>query len=445
MDKVKLSFTLYNFGNQDTNVFAGPEGSIVFYGFGFPVEKNKSLLVPRPTDGVAIYSGAGMIPKIESKRYPQREQISQEIISDEKSGPLRDKHYFISPLSDDHAGIKATSLSVNDNEIQNIIVTDKTITFNRLGRTAEIECNEIDINDRFTLLAEWSYTYIHIWASWINKENIENIYEKRIEFPIALYPDLFLQMMLGADERHAANVRLPESFYIQPKDDIPSHLLRLRIFVNEIAEMLALFDKRIESLNEQENKVFEELGWPQPVFLMKQLAGEMTDIQLNLYFKSFLFIARQAIDKLFRLIFLAKESFEPKKVRSSICDGSRPENFMKLIQNILDDKYEYDTDLLYLVKENIHLLATLRALRNNLKVQGTFNVILQNKKPSIIMHILKKDKEDKGYPLFSGSTLTETISESLVKIDPNLMKETINFLSQFGQSFEEKLQNIQNK
>lgn len=440
MDKTKISFTLYNFENPDTDIFAGPEGSIVFYGFGFPIKNDKALLLPRPTDGVAIYSGAGIIPKIEPKRYPTREPISQDVFRDEKSGPLPDKHYFTCPLPENVGAIIITSLCVNDNEIQNVIVSGKAITFNRLGRSVEINCDDLPDDERFTLVAEWSYTALHLWLSWVGDDDEEKVLENKIEFPIALYPDLFLQMMLGADERHAANVKLPESFYVQPKDDIASHLLRLRIFVNELAEMSSLFDKRLGTVKDQENKVFEELGWPAPVFSIRQLAGEMTDIQLNLYFKSFLFIARQAIEKLFRLLYLAKIHFEPQKVKNSICDGSKPENFMKLVQNIIDKKYEYDAELLYLIKDNIHLLVTLRALRNNLKVQGTYNVILQNGKASVIMHILNKDKQDKGYLLFIASPLTEQISELMVKINPEIMKETISFLSKFGQEFENKLQ-----
>lgn len=443
VDKIKISFTLYNFGNPDADVFAGPEGSIVFYGFGFPASNRGALLLPRPTDGVAIYSGVGIIPKIEPKRYPAREPISQDVVSDEKSGPLRDKNYFISPLSADVDAIKIASLSVNDNEIHNIVVSGKAIMFNRLGRSVEINCSELPDDERFTLVAEWGYTVLHLWLSWVGEENENKILEKKIEFPIAFYPDLFLQMMLGTDERHSANVKLPESFYIQPKDDIASHLIRLRIFVNELAEMSSLFEKRVEAIKEQENKVFEGLGWPAPVFSMHQLAGDMTDIQLNLYFKSFLFIARQAIEKLFRLLYLAKGHFEPEKVKHSICDGSIPENFMKLVKNVMDDKYEYDAELLQLIKDNIHLLVTLRALRNNLKLQGTYNVILQNGKANVIVHILKKDKEDKGYPLFVASPLAEQISETMVKINPKVMKETINLLSKFGQGFESKLQKLQ--
>ncbi len=225
MDKIKLSFSLYNFDNPDANVFAGPEGSIVFYGFGFPVETDKALLLPRPTDGVAIYSGVGIIPKIEARRYPECEPISQEILSDEGSGPLRDKHYFISPRPVNTEAISITSLFINDTEIQNIILVGKSITFNRLGRSVKLDCNEVPHGDRFILVAEWSYTYIKIWANWIGKDGKERVFEDKIEFPIALYPDLFLQMMLGTDERYAANVKLPEDAYVQPKDDIPSHLL----------------------------------------------------------------------------------------------------------------------------------------------------------------------------------------------------------------------------
>ena len=443
MDKVKIGFTLFNFENPDTTVFAGPEGSIVFYGFGFPFVKESSLFLPRPTDGVAIYSGVGIIPKTQSKRYPSREPISEEVLGEDNSGPLRDEHYFICPWPAHSDAIRITSLRVNDNEIQNVLVLGKHIRFNRLNRSVELDCDALPDDARFTLVAEWGYTVLHLWLSWVREDKEEQILEKKIVFPIALYPDLYLQMMLGTDERHSSNVKLPESFYVQPKDDIPSHLLRLRIFVNELVEISSLFEKRLRSLKEQDNTVFEEQGWPAPGFSIRQLAGELTDIQLNLYFKSFLFIARQSTEKLFRLLYLAKGYFEPKKVKHSICDGSQPGNFMKFVENLRNDKYEYAPALLSLVKDRIHLLVALRALRNNLKVQGTCNVILQNGVPSVIMHPLKRDQEDNGYSLFLASPLAEQIYVHMVKINPEIMKETINFLSAFGQEFENQLQNME--
>jgi len=440
-ERVKLGFTLYGFSNPDTTIFAGPEGSIVFYGAGLPIYQDKYILVPIAS--VAMYSGVGIIPSIERKQYPKIEPIDQKILDDEASGPTRHKRYFIFPRPSDLKSIKISSLSVNNNEIQNIIFDGKIIRFNRLGRSVEINCDKIPSEDCFILVAEWSYTYLHIWVSWVNEDKQETVFENKIVFPIALYPDLFLQMVLGSDSRHAANVKLPESSYDQPREDIPSHLLRLRIFVNELAELASLFDKRIEEVNKRENKIFADLGWPQPVVLLRQLGGEMADIQLNLYFKSFLFVARQVIDKILKLLFLARDRFEIKKAKYKICDGSRPENFPKFAQGVIEDKYEYDSELLSLVKENLHLLAVARALRNNLKTQGTFNVTLLNGEASIVVHILDQDKKDKSYGLFVGSPLVEMIGKSLVKVKPKLMNDVVNFASKFGQAFEKKLENAQ--
>jgi hypothetical protein len=96
-----------------------------------------------------------------------------------------------------------------------------------------------------------------------------------------------------------------------------------------------------------------------------------------------------------------------------------------------------------LVKDNLHLLAVARALRNNLKTQGTFNITLLNGKASIIVHVLDGDKKDKGYDLFVSSPLVEMIGKSLVRVKPELMKDVVNFASKFGQTFEKKLENAQ--
>jgi hypothetical protein len=156
-----------------------------------------------------------------------------------------------------------------------------------------------------------------------------------------------------------------------------------------------------------------------------------------------LFVARQVIDKILKLLFLARDRFEIRTAKHKICDGSKPENFTKFARGIIEDKYEYDSELLSLVKDNLHLLAVARALRNNLKTQGTFNITLLNGVASIVVHILDKDKKDKSYNLFVSSPLVEMIGKSLVKVKPELMKDVVNFASKFGQTFEKKLENAQ--
>jgi hypothetical protein len=53
------------------------------------------------------------------------------------------------------------------------------------------------------------------------------------------------------------------------------------------------------------------------------------------------------------------------------------------------------------------------------------------------------DKKDKSYELFIRSPLVEMIGKSLVKVNPKLMKDVVNFASKFGQTFEKKLENVQ--
>ena len=215
------------------------------------------------------------------------------------------------------------------------------------------------------------------------------------------------------------------------QDDLLSNLFRVRIFANELMELYNLFNSRVDEVNKRESKVFEDIGWPQPVMLMRNFGGRVTDVQLNLYFKSFVFISRQSVEKILRSVYLARETLEHKSAAHKICDGSSPERFMKFIINVLEDKYSYDADVISMLKKHALTFIGLRMLRNNLKTLGTFNVVLLNKKPIIVIRLLEKDKQDTAYKYLSQWPHAKIEEDKILKID------AVEVMKSIGKAIEE--------
>ncbi len=225
------------------------------------------------------------------------------------------------------------------------------------------------------------------------------------------------------------------------KDDVLSHLFRVRIFANELMELYNLFNSRVEEINNKESNFFKELGWPEPVMYMRNYGGKVTDVQLNLYFKSFVFVSRQGIEKLLRTVYLARETLEPSSAAHKICDGSSPERFMKFIINVLEDKYSYDSEILSMLKKHAITFIGLRLLRNNLKTQGTFNVVILNKKPIIVIKLLEKDKQGKAFEYLSEWPSAKLEEDKILKIDAvDVMKNIGKAIEETGLCIENRLE-----
>jgi hypothetical protein len=196
-----------------------------------------------------------------------------------------------------------------------------------------------------------------------------------------------------------------------PKDDINSNITRLNIFLSELNQLKDLFysrlDEKLKELEDHENEL-EKKGIPKPIFSMNQLSDEYSDIKLNLYFKCYFFILKQAIDKILHLIYLSRDQLGFEKVNNSIPDASKPKSFSTFIKNLAENKYDFDKDILNILDENRDLLIITRILRNSLKIQGTFRVIIINgKEVTIVCPVLKRDKDDKTMNLLKTKLSVE--------------------------------------
>ncbi len=210
-----------------------------------------------------------------------------------------------------------------------------------------------------------------------------------------------------------------------PKDDVNSNLIRLRIFKSELRIVRKKFYSRLRLIMKREDDFYKNSGIPKPVFSMKQLSDDFADVELNLYFKSFLFIYRQFIEKVFRIIFLLKPRYENKKAKIKIPDASRPGKFSKFIDNLLNNKYEYDNEILEILIKYSDLFILSRILRNTLKLQGTFNTLFINNKPIIVCPILAKDKKDKTLKLLKNKLSVELDKLKNLTMSPGILDDFI--------------------
>jgi hypothetical protein len=182
------------------------------------------------------------------------------------------------------------------------------------------------------------------------------------------------------------------------EDDIRSNCVRLGVLIEELKELATLFEDRIDELlaeRRQKRTEWVRAGLPEPSFSFEQLTDEWIDVRANLYFKCYLFVARQLMDRILRLLFQLKGILEPPNPRYALGDASRGNKFAGFIRDLCDDRYQYDPDVLNFLKENRDFLIITRLLRNSLKVQGTFRVIIvDNKDVTIICSHRLCDRQD---------------------------------------------------
>ena len=227
-----------------------------------------------------------------------------------------------------------------------------------------------------------------------------------------------------------------------PEDNVKSHLSRLKIFKAELNILRSMFYNRLRSIQQVEQEFFEKNNLPKPVLDIQQLSGEETDPESNLYFKSFLFIYRQYIEKVLRIIYLLKDKYENKKAKITICDASQSDKFRKFIENLLADNYEYDDEIISTLKKHSDALILSRLMRNSLKLQGTFNVLFINGDVRIICPLLAKDKKDKTLPLLKTKFSTPFNEMRNLTMNPGILDLFVNSTDDLLNVLEKKTASI---
>lgn len=209
------------------------------------------------------------------------------------------------------------------------------------------------------------------------------------------------------------------------QNDIKECFFTVDIFFEELKELSILFSSRLEAKINRRKQEFQELNLPSPVFYMKNLSNEYTDVKLNLYFKSYVFILRQVFDKIFLLIFLLKVPLGFSKVKNSLPKAS--ENYCNFIEKLVSKgikSYDYDKDILAVLEKYSDLFIMGRQLRNSLKKYGRFTVIIYDEKAKIICPRI----EDKALNFLKKKMTVEKAKVKNFIIEPEFMYDSITQL-----------------
>ncbi|MHA1231917.1 MAG: hypothetical protein ACTSPQ_14855 [Candidatus Helarchaeota archaeon] len=230
--------------------------------------------------------------------------------------------------------------------------------------------------------------------------------------------------------------------YIQPpRDDVNSNIELIKLLIRELELIYSLFLERLNELNKDD--IFEKAGIPKPNFYFRNFEHDFSDISLSVFFKSYLFIIRQAIEKIFRVIYQSKEILGFDKVQNPIPDLSKSGHFSKNFEKLLLDQYDFDKDILNLLKKWSDIIIVTRIIRNALKTQASFKVWIVNIEGKIevkiICPLLPRERKDPTLKL-----IKQKMSVSLDKLknfvlEPSIMESGIMMVKEFYKMFILKL------
>ena len=213
----------------------------------------------------------------------------------------------------------------------------------------------------------------------------------------------------------------------QIQNNINECFLVLDIFFEELKELSMLFSYRLEKKINGRKQEFQELNLPIPSFYMEKLSDIYTDVKLNLYFKCYVFILRQVFDKIFLLIFLLKNPLGFSKVRNGIPNASI--NFCNFIESLVNKgkkSYDYEEDILAILERYSDLLIIGRQLRNSLKENGRFTILITNDKADIVCPITKK--KDKALNFLKKKLSVKVDKVKYFIVEPEFMYDSITQL-----------------
>ncbi|MBT3297916.1 hypothetical protein HN385_03255 [archaeon] len=217
----------------------------------------------------------------------------------------------------------------------------------------------------------------------------------------------------------------------KPDESIKANLIRLNIFLKELGWLKESLDNRINEVVKEQQDIF--VNTSKPDFFYNNLSGELTDMKINLFVKSFFFIAKQSIDKIFRIIYQIRDEIKIDNGEYNLPDVSNSGRLKKFIENLIEGKYDhYNSELIFLLKEKRDLFIVSRCIRNQLKYFGNFLVFNVNNKIDIIIQLGENyfHKE----PIIKYLSNAEDIDYSHLSnftLNNNSLNQTINDIASF--------------
>ena len=221
---------------------------------------------------------------------------------------------------------------------------------------------------------------------------------------------------------------------------IETDLVRLRVFSRELGLLREQLDSRLAVLRRIQNQPIVGPQGPVPEwdFAFTRFGGARTDPGANLAVKSFFFVARQAIDQSLHIMYLVRDELGSRRDGYHLPDGSRSKAFATLYEGIMENRYDYDGDVLDALRRHRDVFIIVRMARNLLKSLGTFDVHLINGEPSIVIPILAETRR-KDKTLQYVERLTVPVEDVRnFTCDALFLKHCHRVLTGFGRLLEEK-------
>jgi len=232
------------------------------------------------------------------------------------------------------------------------------------------------------------------------------------------------------------------NIYIQPpRDDINSNIDLIKLLIKELSLIYDLFLKRLNELKSED--IIENKDIPKPNFFFRSFEYDFSDVTLSVLFKSYLFIIRQAIEKIFRVIYQSRQILGYDKVKNSIPDLSKSSNFGKNFEKLLKDQYDYDNDILNLLKKWSDIIIVTRIIRNALKTQASFKIWIiyhENKREvKIICPLLPRERNDPTLRLIKQPMSSPPDKIKNFILEPSIMGTGISMIQEFYYIFLQKI------
>jgi hypothetical protein len=168
----------YNYADQGYRGILSPKGTIMFQGLGFPKSVGDYICIPISTIQTwLIWGRTGKnIRQLDEQWYKSAEPLTTEDLQGKTEPYVVVNGHFCKRPPSPRRIIQIFSVNVGIYEIHKIRVTDKTITFHRLGQSVSLDLQNIPSSQRFTLTIEWEESYIEVRASWLEGESLKEFF-----------------------------------------------------------------------------------------------------------------------------------------------------------------------------------------------------------------------------------------------------------------------------
>lgn len=217
----------------------------------------------------------------------------------------------------------------------------------------------------------------------------------------------------------------------QKHDSLLYNIELLVKLIDELKVSSLIFSSRVSEITTRRKQHWKKLNIS-PAFTFTTFSYAESNVEINVTFKSFVFIVRQAFEKLFRILYQSREELGYLNVKHVLPDLSRSGNFGKYFGKLLDYQYDYDQDIIEFIKSWKSEFITTRILRNAIKTQASYNMELINDSDfKIVCTLLQREMNDKSLLLLDDQIIQRGEQVSKFKIQPHYLDICIKLLCQF--------------